>query len=144
MKKFSFSMQKILDVREFTKKQAEAELGKAVAAERKIQDTLDLIAQQKASLIAEADNMHDLQSLYDVNQYFKLLDQRRDNLLPELAKAKVVSEEKRDVMREAMKKVKVLENLKDSRYKAWKKEALKEDETVIDDIVTSRFGGSYV
>ena len=88
--------------------------------------------------------MHDLQSLYDVNQYFKLLDQRRDNLLPELAKAKVVSEEKRDVMREAMKKVKVLENLKDSRYKAWKKEALKEDETVIDDIVTSRFGGSYV
>lgn len=144
MKKFSFSMQKILDVREFTKKQAEAELGKAVAAERKIQDTLDLIAQQKASLIAEADNMHDLQSLYDVNQYFKLLDQRRDNLLPELEKAKVVSEEKRDVMREAMKKVKVLENLKDSRYKAWRKEALKEDETVIDDIVTSRFGGSYV
>ena len=108
MKKFAFSMQKVLDLREFERKQAEAELGRALAEETKIQQTLEMIAQARVDSVSAADNMHDLHELYNVNQYFALLDQRKEQLLQELAQAKIVTEQKRDVMREAMKKCKVL------------------------------------
>ena len=108
MKKFNFSLQKILDYREFEKQQAQTELGKAVAVETKIQNTLDMIAESRAKSVLEADKMRDLNSLFGVNQYFQLLNQRRDEMTEELLKAKVVTNEKRAVMIEAMKKVKDL------------------------------------
>jgi len=142
MKKFNFTLQKVLDLREFEKKQAQAELGKAVAVETNIQNTLNMIAEQRVKSIQEADKMKDIKSLYNVNNYFLLLNQRKEQMLEELSKAKLITEEKRDVMREAMKKVKVLETLKEHRKDAWKKEMLKEEDNQIDELVTSRFANS--
>ena len=139
MKKFVFSMQKVLDLREFERKQAEAELGRALSEETKIKQTLELVAQQRANSIHAADQMSDLHELYGVSQYFALLDQQKEQLLQQLAQAQLVTEQKREMMREAMKKCKVLEQLKESRHAAWKKESLKEEENTIDDIVMSRF-----
>ncbi len=139
MKRFSFSLQKVLDFREFERKQAEAELGKAVSEETKIQDTLNLIARQKVETVASADGVHDLHALYGINQYFALLNQRKEKLLEELTQAKMVTEEKRNVMREAMKKCKVLENLREQRKSVWKKECSRQEENDIDDIVTSKY-----
>ncbi len=139
MKRFSFSLQKVLDFREFEKKQAETELGKAVAEETKIENNLELIAKQRVETVATADGVHDINALYGINQYFQLLDQRKEKLLEDLTKAKLVTEEKRDVMREAMKKCKVLENLKEQRMAVWKKDEAKREENEIDDIVTSKY-----
>lgn len=139
MKKFSFSMQKVLDLREFERKQAEADLGRALAAENAIRQALELVARQHVSAVAAADSMTDVHELYGVSQYFALLAQRKERLLCDLAQAQLVSEQKREVMREAMKKCKVLERLRESRLAAWKKERLSEEELAIDDIVTSRF-----
>ncbi len=139
MKRFHFSLQKVLDFREFEKKQAQVELGKAVAEETKIQDTLDLIAHKRVETVAKADQMNDLGSLYNVNLYFQFLDQQKEKALEDLSKAKIVTDQKRQVMREAMKKTKVLENLKEHRIQEWKKENIKMEENQIDDIVTSRY-----
>lgn len=139
MKKFNFTLQKVLDLREFQKSQAQSELGKAVAEENRIQSTMNMIAEARVNSIHEADKMKDIKSLYGVNLYFQLLEQRRKQLETELVKAKMVTDEKRGVMREAMKKVKVLETLKDHRKLDWKKQVLKEEDDQIDDIVTSRF-----
>lgn len=141
MKKFSFSMQKILDLREFEKKQAESELSKAVAEETRIQDLLNDVAQKRAYSVSAADRMNDILSLYNVNQYFNLLEQKKEQLLNELTQAKLVTEEKREIMRDKMQKCKVLENLKENRKLAWKKQMMKEEENAIDEIVTSRFKG---
>ncbi|MBO6220224.1 MAG: flagellar export protein FliJ [Treponema sp.] len=139
MKKFNFSLQKVLDFREFEKKQAEAELGKAVAEETKIQNTLDMIAKQHASSVLAADSMKDINDMLYVQNYFRLLDYQKEQALTALAQAQVITEEKRDVMRNAMKNCKVLENLRDSRKDAWKKENIKAEENTIDDIVTSKY-----
>ena len=139
MKKFNFSLQKVLDFREFEKKQAEAELGKAVAEETKIQNTLDMIAKQPASSVLAADSMKDINDMLYVQNYFRLLDYQKEQALTALAQAQVITEEKRDVMRNAMKNCKVLENLRDSRKDAWKKENIKAEENTIDDIVTSKY-----
>ena len=132
-------MQKVLDLREFERKQAEVDLGRALAEENKIKQTLELVAQQRVNSIAAADKMTDLHELYGVNQYFALLDQQKEKLLQDLAQAQIISEQKREVMREAMKKCKVLEQLRYSRLATWKKERLAEEENARDDIVTSRF-----
>lgn len=140
MKKFNFSLQKVLDFREFEKKQAETELGKAVAEETKIQDTLELIANAHVSTVKASDSTHDVSELFAAQNYFRLLSQQKEQALTALAQAQVITEEKRDAMREAMKNCKVLENLRDARKSAWKKANQKEEENQIDDIVTSKYG----
>ena len=94
MKKFNFSLQKVLDFREFEKKQAEAELGKAVAEETKIQNTLDMIAKQHASSVLAADSMKDINDMLYVQNYFRLLDYQKEQALTALAQAQVITEEK--------------------------------------------------
>ncbi|MCR5724200.1 MAG: flagellar export protein FliJ [Treponema sp.] len=139
MKRFVFSLQKVLDLREFEKKQAEAELGRAVGEETRIENSLKSVAESRAATVRAADNMRNLSDLYNANRYFALLDQQKEQLLEELTQAKLVTEEKREAMREAMKKQKVLEKLKEKRLASWKKEALKEEESTVDDIVTGQF-----
>ncbi|WP_407426301.1 flagellar export protein FliJ [Treponema sp.] len=140
MKKFNFSLQKVLDFREFEKKQAEAELGKAVAEEAKIQDTLEMIARAHVSTVQSADSTHNVSELFAAQNYFRLLSQRKEESLNALAQAQIITEEKRGAMREAMKNCKVLENLRDKRKETWKKENIKTEENDIDDIVTSKYG----
>ena len=139
MKRFRFSLQKVLDMRDFEKRQAQADLGKALAVERQIQNTLDLIAESRAQSVRSADSMHDIKSLYGVGLYFQLLEQRKETALEELARAKVVTNAKREVMLSAMQRVKALENLKDRRRIEWKRAQLKAEDDEIDDIVTSHF-----
>lgn len=140
MKRFNFSLQKVLDFREFERKEAEAELGKAVAEETKIQNTLDSIAQEHAASVRLADSTTDVSGMLSVQNYFRLLENQKEQAVMDLTQAKVLTEEKRDKMREAMKNCKVLENLRDARKKAWKKENQKAEENDIDDIVTSKYG----
>lgn len=139
MKKFNFSLQKVLDFRQFEKKQAEAELSKAIAEETKIQDKLDMIAEAHISNVKAADTVTSVSDMLSVQNYFRLLNQQKEEALVSLAQAQVITEEKREVMRQAMKNCKVLENLRDSRKAEWKKENLKTEENEVDDIVTSKW-----
>lgn len=138
MKKFNFSLQKVLDFREFEKKQAEAELGKALAEETKIQNTLDMIAESRASTVKAADSLTDINEIFAVQNYFRLLEQQKEQALVSLTEAKIITDEKRDVMREKMQKCRALENLRDARKSEWKKQNLKDEENAIDDIVTAK------
>ena len=72
--------------------------------------------------------------------YFIMLSQKQEKYLEELAAAQLVAEQKRDAVRQAMQKVKVLEKLRDSKFREWKKELAAEEEKNTDDVVTSRFG----
>ena len=51
MKRFSFSMQKILDIREFAERQAQIELGQAVAEVSRINGELEAVAQEKQRML---------------------------------------------------------------------------------------------
>ena len=139
MKRFNFSLQKVLDFREFEKKQAEAELGKAVAEETKIKDNLDTIARSYAENVRAADEAKDITEMLAAQNYFRFLNQQKEEALISLAQAQVITEEKREKMREAMKNCKVLENLRDKKIAVWKKENFRAEESEIDDIVTSKW-----
>ncbi|WP_295799262.1 flagellar export protein FliJ [uncultured Treponema sp.] len=138
MKKFSFSMQKILDLRIFEQRQAEIELGKANAEVARIQGELDSIAKRKVSTIKNFDTNTDFLIQAEIQSFFFMLEQKKEKFLEELATAQIAADEKREVVRKAMQKVKVLEKLKENKFLQWKKDSLKAEELAADDIVTAR------
>lgn len=138
VQKFVFNMQKILNLRKFEEKQAQAELGKAVSAETRIQDTLNLIARQNVQTVQNASGIKNPLELYNLNNYLRLLSQRKEKLLQELAQAHIETEQKREKMREAMLKVKALEKLKEVRQNEWAQENKRREEKELDDIANSK------
>ena len=117
MKKFQFELEEILNIRKFEQQQAEIELGKALASENEIQSKLNALAMQQASVVRN----------------------QSECLLNELAKAKLISDEKRSILKEAMQKVDSLEKLKEQQLEEYKAALIHEEDNELDDIVTSRF-----
>lgn len=131
-------MQKILDLRIFEKRQAEMELGKANAEVARIQGELESIAKRKVSTIKNFDTNTDFLIQAEIQSFFLMLEQKKEKFLEELATAQIAADEKREVVRQAMQKVKVLEKLKENKFRQWKKDSLKAEELAADDIVTAR------
>lgn len=139
MKKFTFSLQKILDIREFEEKQAQIELGKAVAETNRIRMELERIAAERVRIVHLKADVVSLTEMIVKEQYLTRLDMTKDRLLEDLAAAEIVVEEKRAVFTEALKKRKVLSRLKDRQFTAFRRDVQKAEDIVSDDISSSRF-----
>ncbi len=139
MKKFVFSMEKILDLREYEEKQAQIELGKAIGDAEKIRQQLNFVAIEKAKMLSMDISGTSINERLVHENYLVRLDRQKEILLEELAAAELIVEEKRAVFAEALKKRKVLSNLKEKQLQQYKKEKQLEEDNIVDDIVTSRF-----
>lgn len=139
MKKFVFSMEKILDLREYEEKQAQIELGKAIGDAEKIRQQLNFVAIEKAKMLSMDISGTSINERLVHENYLVRLDRQKEILLEELAAAELIVEEKRAVFAEALKKRKVLSNLKEKQLQQYKKEKQLEEDNSVDDIVTSRF-----
>lgn len=142
MKRFAFSMQKILDIREFAERQAQIELGQAVAEVNRINGELEAVAQEKMRMLQVKLKDVSLNEFLVHENYMKRLEITKERLLEELAAAQLVVDEKREVFAEAMKQRKILSNLKEKQFAQYKKEALVAEDNAVDDLVTSRHGHS--
>lgn len=142
MKRFVFSMQKILDIREFAERQAQIELGQAVAEVNRINGELEAVAQEKMRMLQVKLKDVSLNEFLVHENYMKRLEITKERLLEELAAAQLVVDEKREVFAEAMKQRKILSNLKEKQFAQYKKEALVAEDNAVDDLVTSRHGHS--
>lgn len=140
MKRFSFSLQKILDIREFAERQAQIELGRAVAEVNRINSDLEAVAQEKLRMIHLKQQEMTLNDFVVRENYMKRLELTKERLLEELAAAQLVVDEKREIFAEALKQRKILSNLRDKQYAQYKKDALVAEDNAVDDMVTSRFG----
>ncbi len=151
VKRFRFSLQKLLNLKGFEENKARVELGKAVSEVERINISLRenaekrlaaplAIASGKSGTGLSAQAAMDVNSLLAVERYTARLDFERDRLLEELAAAEAVAEEKRSVYVEAAKKLKSIENFRDKKAADWKREALRMTDDEIDDIVNSHEG----
>lgn len=134
MKKFSFELQKVLEYRNFEKEQAEGELSKAIAAETEINENLKTIAQQYVAAKASMRGSRNFDDVISLSQYNNLLEYQKEKLLKQLAEAKLVTEQKREVLRECMKKTTALEKLRDRQLDDWKATADYEESEAMDEI----------
>ena len=114
------------------------ELGRVNAQIAHVNNQLKAVAAQKFNATKAADSTNDFSLHVQTQDFFIYLDQRKDALLAELVQLEMIAEQKREVVREAMKKVKVLEKLKEKKYEAWKNEYQHQEEIASDDVVTSQ------
>ena len=136
-KKFKFELQDILDFRNFEQEQAQTELAKALAVETDINNKLQNIAGQFVSLKNSVNSMNDFEEIAAASTHKKFLEFQKEELLKQLAEAQLVSQEKREILAEIMKKTTALEKLKEKQQEGWKAYADKEEEAFIDDLANS-------
>ncbi len=139
MKKFDFTMQKILDLREFEEEQSKIELGKAVSETNRIQQELQAVAAERARMVKVCSESPVTEMIIN-ERYITRLDITRDRLLEELAAAELVVEEKRTSFAEAMKNRKVLTNLKEKQAENHKKGFQLAEANSMDDLASARHG----
>ncbi len=134
MKKFSFELQKVLEFRNFEKIQAEGELAKALAVESEINENLKKIAQQYAAAKSSMKGSRNFDDVMSLGRFNNLLEYQKEELLKQLAQAKIVTEEKRQILRECMKKTTALEKLKEKELTDWKAAADYEEAEAMDEM----------
>ncbi|MBR4790027.1 MAG: flagellar export protein FliJ [Treponema sp.] len=133
-KAFKFELQDVLDYRNFEQEQAQNELAKALAVETQINNQLDTIAKNFISVRKQIDASTDFEDIAIGNRRKVLLETQKEDLLNQLAQAKLVSEEKRAILAEAMKKTTALEKLKEKQLEGWKEEENRAEAEMIDDL----------
>lgn len=138
MKRFSFGLQKFLDLYEFAEKQAQEELAKVMNIANAINFELKDIANERVQVQKKYGNVFDINFFRSIELYVNRLDLRKEELLGELAANELLIEQKRALFIEAMQKRKVTSNLKEKHQKAWHDEMLKDEESTIDDITNAK------
>ena len=138
MKKFVFSLQKVLELREYEEDKAKLELGKAVAELERIKRLLQEVAENRVAANQSRKDTTDVIVLMNIENYIIGLDAKKEKLLEELTMAQMFFEEKRDLYTKAMQDREVLSKLKEKQLSEYKKEVLKEEENALDDIVKNK------
>jgi flagellar FliJ protein len=135
MKRFRFGLQKVLELREYTEEEAKIELGRAVS-------TLNLIEQRIAALAGERTQAamerfspgREFTEIQSYERYINRLDQTRDKLLMDAARAELEVEEKRDIYLEASRDRKVLDKIKERREGEYRKFVQGEENKELDEV----------
>ena len=138
MKKFTFELEKVLEYRNFERQQAEGELAKALAVETEINNNLEYIARQYNALKQSMKGSLDFQDVMSQNRFNNLLSFQKEELLKQLAEAKLVTEEKRKILTECMKKTTALEKLKEQKLEEYKAAADYEEAELMDEMATAK------
>ena len=139
MKKFVFELEQLLNLRKYEQDQAQIELGKAVQVEQKIQDGLDTLAQQYVATKELTKGQTDFGQIAKTQQFYNFIKQQKEKLFDDMAKAKIVTEEKRAVFNVAMQKHESIKKLKERQYEAFKDEQKKAEAKALDDIVAFKY-----
>lgn len=138
MKKFAFELQDVLDFRKFEEEQAQAELGKAIAAENEINQNLNQIAMQYANLKRTMKGAVNFEDIISRSKYSNLLDFQKEELLKQLSEAKLVTEEKRKILQGIMQKTTALEKLKEKQLSDYNAAVDFEESEFMDDLATQK------
>jgi len=134
MKKFSFELAQVLEFRNFQKQEAEGELAKALSVEYEINNNLQIIAAQYADLKNRMKGSLDFNDVIAQSQHVNLLEYQKEELLKQLAEAKIVTEQKRKILQECMKKTSALEKMKEAQYEQYKIEITAEEQKQMENL----------
>lgn len=143
MTKFKFELQDILEAKKFEQTQAENELGKALAAEKEIQDKLDLLAEQKKAMQQSVKNTKDFNQIMAANNFSDFVRNQSEYLFREMAEAKIVTEQKREILKKIMQSVDSLERLRDFQKEDFKAVQKRKQMKIIGGIVSAKYAREH-
>ena len=91
MKKFTYSLQKVLNLREFEESQAEIELGKAVSYAESLRRELKILAEKRLENSRKQFAVMDITLMQQAEYYGSYLDLKKEELLTELTQAELAA-----------------------------------------------------
>jgi flagellar FliJ protein len=141
MKKFHFSLEDVLELRKFQEETAQLALGRAVGEGERIKQALATTAKLRVETMGDLRNasagegvLVNPTALMTMQTYLRRLDQQKERLLVELAKAELVIAEKRSLFAEAMKNREIFSSLKETEFSLWRKDTQRKEDAVMDEI----------
>jgi flagellar FliJ protein len=135
MKRFHFSLEKVLELRRYREQETKIELGRAIGMLSDIENNIKALALDRHRAAGERFAREN--STADIlawDTYIMRLDQTRDRLLEDAAKAEQIVEEKRAAYIEASRDRKVIDTLKEKRQKEYRKEKFADEMRELDDV----------
>lgn len=139
MKKFQFTLQKLLDIRAFREKEAETNLGRAVAAREAIILRLTEIAQEeiktRRSLWSSLKTSEELTLHENYLERLRIESEKQEKALLE---AEFIVEKMRKLYIKAHQERLIVSKLRERKELQWKAEGLKQQDAILDDIVNAR------
>ena len=144
MKKFSFRLQAVLDVRQKELEQKQQEMASIVKRLNEQIDELEQIYLQESQTLASLEDicsspMLDVATISSSNGYLLKLSQDAKKQLRVIENTKLILKAKQQEISEIYKKVKVLEKLKEKQEEEYYKNIETKLAKEIDDMVTTRY-----
>ena len=138
MKRFSFNLEKVLELRQYREQEAKNELGRAISILNAIENNIKQNALVHSRAVQERftsinDNNGAL-SMLAWDNYILRLEQEAERLMEEAAQAELVVEERRAQYLEASRELKVMEKLREKREKEYRKEVFAAETRELDDM----------
>jgi len=137
VKKFSFRLEKVLQLRKFREEECKIELGHAISNLNIIENEIKMTAVKRQSAASQRFNATN--EIGEWNNYILRLDQETERLMEKAAQAEIIVEEKRALYLEAAKDLKTLEKLKEKRQQEHRKEAADYQMAEVDDLTAARY-----
>ena len=139
MKKFQFSLQKLLDIRTVREKEAETNLRRAVAAREAIVLRLTEIAQEEIKTRRSLGVSLKTPTEFALHEnYLERLHNDREKQEKALVEAELVIEKMRKIYIKAHQERLIVSKLRERKEVEWKAEGLKQQDAMLDDIVNAR------
>jgi flagellar FliJ protein len=134
MKRFHFSLEKVLELRKYREQETKIELGRAIGDLSEIENRIMAAAAERVRAAAgRFSSGNDALEIISCDNYIRRLDQERDKLLEDAARAELVVEEKRELFLEASRDRKVIDKLKEKKEAEYRREMLAEETREMDD-----------
>jgi flagellar FliJ protein len=135
MRRFRFSLEKVLELRAYREREAELELGRAIGILAEIEGRIrDNALERRAAAAERFLPSNDAMAIISWENYIQRLDLEREGLFKEAAQAQMAVDEKREAYLEASRERKVMDRLKEKRETEYRRETLAQETAVLDDI----------
>jgi len=141
VKKFQFNLENVLLLRKFNEEECKLALGLAISMLNEIENKIKETAVKHHH--ASSELFKDPSKVMIWTNYITRLEQEKEKLMEEAAKAEIVVEEKRVLYMEAFKEYDVLEKQKEKKKKEYKKEAEKTESAEVDELFANRIKNNY-
>ena len=141
---FKFKLASVLSLKEKVEESKKRELGVATLyKERLLHEKLQLIKKKEEALQgvkSHNSQFVDLQSMRAFNTYYTYIEHAIETKNKEVQVAQKKIEEKREALLDAVKERKILDNLKEIQNEVFMEEEKREEQRILDDIVTYKYG----
>jgi flagellar FliJ protein len=138
MKPFSFTLEKVLELRKYREQEAKIELGRAIGVLSDLENQILRLGEERSRAAqAQFSPQNSAAQIQQYAFYLLRLDNTKEQLLKDAALAEQKVEEARENYLDASRERKVLDKVKEKRQKEYRKAALGEETKTLDDINSS-------